>query len=61
MIKCNNLTQVLVALKTKKDMIQFLSDRKRSIQAALRENPSTELAIELELVNALEEEFQKDA
>ena len=61
MYKCNNLTQVLVALKTKEDMIQFLSDRKRAIQAALRENPSPELTIELELIKSFQEEFKKDA
>lgn len=53
MYKCQNLTQVIVALKTKKDMIQFLSDRERSVRKSLRENPSTELAEELALIQDL--------
>lgn len=58
MYKCNNLTQMLVALKTKKDMIQFLSDRERSVRAALRDNPSPELTSELKLIQSLQEEMK---
>ena len=60
MYKCENLTQLLVTLKTKEDIIQFLSDRKRSVNAALRKNPSPDLAIELNFINALQQEFAKE-
>jgi len=57
MYKCTNLTQVLVSLSTKKDMVQFLSDRERSVRAKLRENPSPALTGELKLIKSLQKEL----
>ena len=67
--QCQNLTACVVALKSKADMLCFLTNRERSVQAKMRKaiaagirdtHPTaTKLIDEMRLINALRKSISK--